>query len=53
MSFPSPQRRSAALGEKLTDFAALKKAGAVAVSDDGKPILDDKLMRNALRTRRG
>ncbi len=36
-------------GEKLTNFAALKKAGAVAVSDDGKPILDDKVMRNALR----
>ena len=37
-------------GEKLTNFAALKKAGAVAFSDDGRPILDDKLMRNALRT---
>ncbi len=36
-------------GEKLTNFAALKKAGAVAVSDDGKPILDDKVMRDALR----
>jgi dihydroorotase len=37
-------------GEKLTNFAALKRAGAVAVSDDGKPILADKIMRNALRT---
>src|ERR1035438_978693 len=25
-------------GATLTDFAALKKAGAVAVSDDGKPV---------------
>ena len=37
------------MGEELTDFAALKKAGAVAVSDDGKPILDDKIMREALQ----
>jgi dihydroorotase len=35
-------------GTQLTDFAALKRAGAVAVSDDGKPILDDKIMRQAL-----
>ena len=39
-------------GEKLTNFAALKKGGAVAVTDDGKPILDDKLMRGALGLRR-
>ncbi len=38
------------LGEKLTDFAGLKNAGAVAVSDDGKPILQDEIMRAALRT---
>jgi dihydroorotase len=37
------------MGEKLTDFAALKRAGAVAFSDDGKPILDDRLMRDALK----
>ncbi len=36
-------------GEKLTEFAALKKAGAVAFTDDGKPILDDRLMREALK----
>ena len=36
------------LGETLTDFAALRKAGAVAVTDDGKPVLDDRLMRDAL-----
>src|SRR6185437_16053071 len=29
-------------------FASLKKAGAVAVTDDGKPILDDRLMQQAL-----
>jgi dihydroorotase len=36
-------------GATLTDFAALQRAGAVAVTDDGKPILDDEIMRAALR----
>jgi dihydroorotase len=36
-------------GVALTDFAALQRAGAVAVTDDGKPILEDDVMRAALR----
>ena len=47
--FPVVAATVGSLGEKLTDFGAMKKAGAVAVSDDGKPILDDRLMRDALR----
>src|SRR5215471_18015447 len=39
----------ASRGATLTDFAALQKAGAVAVSDDGKPIHDEDVMRMALR----
>jgi dihydroorotase len=42
---------AATLGSKgttLTDFRALQSAGAVAVTDDGKPILDDGVMREAL-----
>ena len=35
-------------GIELTDFAALKKAGAVALSDDGIPIINDGVMRAAL-----
>ncbi len=35
-------------GERLTDYPALKQAGAVAVTDDGFPLLDDGLMRRAL-----
>ncbi|MGA2992429.1 MAG: dihydroorotase [Candidatus Korobacteraceae bacterium] len=35
-------------GEKLTNYAELKRAGAVAVSDDGHPVLDDDIMRKAL-----
>jgi len=36
-------------GEKLTDFRALQQAGAVALTDDGKPILEDEIMRDVLR----
>lgn len=35
-------------GETLADFEALKKAGAVAVSDDGLPVTNDDVMRKAL-----
>jgi dihydroorotase len=38
----------ASKGEKLTNFVTLKRAGAVAVTDDGKPILGDEIMRHAL-----
>ena len=45
---PVPAATVGSMGEKLTNFAALKKAGAVALSDDGKPILGDTIMRAAL-----
>ncbi|MDE3062581.1 MAG: dihydroorotase, partial [Acidobacteriota bacterium] len=35
-------------GEAVNDFAALKSAGAVAVTDDGHPILKDGIMRETL-----
>ena len=35
-------------GEELTDFKALIKAGAVALSDDGVTIKNDEIMRAAL-----
>ena len=38
----------ASKGTSLTDFRALLSAGAVAVTDVGKPILDDRIMRDAL-----
>ncbi len=37
------------MGEALCDYSALRDAGAVAVSDDGKPILGDETMRAVLR----
>ena len=35
-------------GETLTDFAAMKAAGAVAVSDDGRPVCEERVMAEAL-----
>jgi len=35
-------------GEQLTEFWDLKEAGIVALSDDGKPVMDAALMRHAL-----
>jgi dihydroorotase len=37
------------MGEVLANYEALRDAGAVAVSDDGKPILGDETMRAVLR----
>jgi len=36
-------------GEHLTDHSALKDAGAVAVTDDGLPVMDDAVMEHSLR----
>ena len=36
------------MGVELTDFAALVRAGAVGFTDDGKPVLENAVMRAAL-----
>lgn len=46
--FPIAAATRASKGAVLTDFGALQSAGAVAVTDDGKPILEDNIMREAL-----
>ena len=48
--FPIAAATKASKGVSLTDFHALQRAGAVAVTDDGKPILHDDIMRETLRT---
>ena len=35
-------------GEELTDLPALKKAGAIALSDDGRPVLNTRRLLEAL-----
>jgi len=47
--FPIGAATRGSRGQTLSDFAVLQRAGAVAVTDDGKPILDDDIMRMALR----
>lgn len=47
--FPIAAATLESKGEALTDFRGLRKAGAVAITDDGKPILNDDIMREALR----
>ncbi|HUZ95192.1 MAG TPA: dihydroorotase [Edaphobacter sp.] len=46
--FAMPAATLGSMGATLTDFAALHKAGAVGFTDDGKPILEDAIMREAL-----
>jgi dihydroorotase len=43
-----PAATVGSMGEHVTDFAALVKAGAVGFTDDGKPVLEDDIMRAAL-----
>ena len=35
-------------GHQLAEFGEMKAAGAVAVTDDGRPVRDSQLMRRAL-----
>jgi dihydroorotase len=46
--FPIAAATHGSKGEAINDYAALKSAGAVAVSDDGRPILKDNIMRETL-----
>jgi len=46
--FPIAAATRGSKGEMLNDYAALKSAGAVAVTDDGHPILKDNIMRETL-----
>ena len=47
--FPIAAATKASKGAVLTDYRGLQRAGAVAVTDDGKPILKDDIMRETLR----
>lgn len=47
--FPVAAATHASKGAVLTDFRGLQRAGAVAVTDDGRPILSDDIMRETLR----
>ncbi|WP_446745002.1 dihydroorotase [Silvibacterium acidisoli] len=46
--FPIAAATRGSMGESLTEYTSLKAAGAVGVTDDGKPILGEAIMREAL-----
>ena len=43
-----PAATIGSMGAEITDYAALVRAGAVGFTDDGKPVLEDSVMRAAL-----
>jgi dihydroorotase len=43
-----PAATFGSMGVEITDFEALVRAGAVGFTDDGKPVLEDHVMRAAL-----
>jgi dihydroorotase len=46
--FAMPAATFGSRGEEITDFHELQRAGAVGFTDDGKPVLHDRVMREAL-----
>jgi dihydroorotase len=46
--FPVGAITRGSLGEELAEMAEMKDAGAVAVSDDGKPVMNNQVMRHAM-----
>jgi dihydroorotase len=46
--FAMPAATFGSMGEEITDFHELREAGAVGFTDDGKPVLHDRVMREAL-----
>ncbi|HTS59419.1 MAG TPA: dihydroorotase [Terriglobales bacterium] len=51
--FPMAAATRGSQGRVLTDFRGLQQAGAVGVTDDGRPILEEDVMRDALRLAAG
>jgi dihydroorotase len=46
--FPIAAATRGSMGEAVTEYGALKAAGAIAVTDDGRPILGDSIMLQTL-----
>src|SRR3984957_9980138 len=51
--FAMPAATFGSRGEEITDFHELARAGAVGFTDDGKPVLHDAVMREALMAAAG
>jgi len=50
--FPVGSITKDSAGEALAQIGSMKKAGVVAVSDDGRPVMNARVMRRALETAR-
>jgi dihydroorotase len=46
--FAMPAATFGSLGAEITDYHEMARAGAVGFTDDGKPVLEDRVMRAAL-----
>lgn len=46
--FPIGAISAGSAGEKLSEIGEMVEAGAVGISDDGKPVMDGQLMRRAM-----
>ena len=46
--FPIGAITKGSLGEELASIGAMKQAGIVAISDDGKPVMNARVMRRAM-----
>ncbi len=46
--FPVGAITKGSMGDEITEMGDLKKAGCVAVSDDGKPVMNNLVMRRAM-----
>src|SRR5579862_7539762 len=50
--FPIGAITRGSAGEELAALGAMKAAGAVAISDDGRPVMNARVMRRAMETAR-
>ncbi|MDX2182113.1 MAG: dihydroorotase [Bryobacteraceae bacterium] len=50
--FPIGAITKGSLGEELAAIGGMKRAGIVAISDDGKPVMNARVMRRAMETAR-
>ncbi len=51
--FPIGSITQGSHGERLSEMGELKESGCVAVSDDGRPVINSELMRRALEYAKG
>ena len=51
--FPIGAITKGSAGEELASIGAMKQAGAVAISDDGRPVMNSRVMRRAMELASG